>query len=159
MEKTMSNAKTCYIIGPIGDPNTPKREWADFVRDHIIGPAVTDCGYDSPKRADDPDTELIMLEIITEMFNADLVVADLTDHNGNVYYELGIRHRTQKATIHLIQKEQKPLFDLGSNKAILIDKDHLIVEKAKDDIKARIKAYDKSPDNFKSQVQVYLQLQ
>jgi len=154
----MADTKSCYIIGPIGKPESKEREWADFVRDKIIEPAVVDCGYAKPSRADDPDTDVILMEIISQMFNADLVVADLTSHNGNVYYELGIRHCAQKAAIHLIQEEQKPLWDLGGNNAISIGKEPLIVEKAKGDIRLRIKAIDKSPDKFKSHVQMYMQL-
>lgn len=154
----MSNAKTCYIIGPIGDPDTPVRAWADFVRKHIIEPVATECGYEKPARADDPDKGLIVQDIIEQMFEANLVVADLTDHNGNVYYELGLRHCAQKPAIHIIKKGQIPLFDLGTNKVIFIGEEHLIVEKAKEDIKSRIKAIEKIPDEFYSHVHMHIQL-
>ena len=154
----MSNAKTCYIIGPIGDADTPVRTWADFIREHIIEPATTDCGYEKPARADDPDKGLIVQDIIKQMFEANLVVADLTDHNGNVYYELGIRHCAQKPAIHLIKKGQIPLFDLGTNKAIFISEGHLIVTQAIEDMKMRIKAIEKEPDEFYSHVHMHIQL-
>lgn len=154
----MSNAKTCYIIGPIGKPDTPVRAWADFVREHIIKPVLTDCGYAEPARADDPEKELIMLDIIAQMFNADLVVADLTDYNPNVFYELGIRHCAKKPVIHLIKDDQKPPFDLGGNKAIFISRDYEKVIAAVSDIGERIKVIEKNSEQFYSQVQVHIQM-
>ena len=154
----MTQQKTCYIIGPIGDADTLEREWANFVREHIIEPAVTACGYQKPARADDPDRGLITQDIIQQMFEADLVVADLTDHNGNVYYELGIRHCVQKPVIPIIKEGQLPLFDLGTNKAIFIGEGHLIVTKAIEDMKSRIKAIEQTPGEFYSHVHMHIKL-
>jgi len=150
--------KSCYIISQIGDPDTPERKWADFIRQHIIKPAVTDCDYEEPARADDPDKDLIMTDIIQQMFDADLVVADLTDCNPNVCYELGIRHCAKKPTIHLIKTGQLPPFDLGGNKAIFVDETHVTVTKAIEDIKARIKAIKNDPNPFYSQVHLHIEL-
>lgn len=154
----MAVKKTCYIISQIDEPDSKEREWANFVREHIITPAVTDCGYEKPARADDPDKDLIMTDIIEQMFDADLVVADLTDCNPNVFYELGIRHCAQKPAIHLIKNGQSPSFDLGGNKAIFIGEEHLSVIQAIKDIKDRIKAIESNPKQFYSQVQLHMQL-
>jgi len=153
----MANKKTCYIISQIGKPDSKEREWANFVREHIITPAVTDCGYEVPARADDPQKDLIMTDIIEQMFLSDLVVADLTDNNPNVYYELGIRHCAQKPAIHLIRNTESPPFDLGGNKAMFISTEHVDVIKAIKDIQERIKAIEKNPKQFFSQVQMYIQ--
>jgi nucleoside 2-deoxyribosyltransferase len=152
----MAGEKTCYIIGQIGDPDTVERKWADFVRDEIVEPAVTASGYKAPTRADDPDVDLIMPDIIKQMFGADLVIADLTDFNPNVFYELGIRHCAQKPAIHLIRTGQSPSFDLGGNKAIFVDDKHVTVKNAISDIQRRIKAVEKDPKQFYSQVQQYI---
>lgn len=154
----MVDKRTCFIIGPIGEPNSKERTWANFLRDNIIKPAVTSCGYAEPARADDPDTTLIMPAVIEQMFEAGLVVADLTDSNENVYYELGIRHCAQKPSVHLIKTDQKPSFDLGDNQAIFVDETHIRVVQAVEDIKKRIKAIEKNPEKFLSQVQVYMTL-
>ena len=153
----MVDKKTCYIIGQIGDPDTDERKWADFVRDNIVEPAVTASGYEAPARADDPDVDLIMPDIIKQMFEADLVIADLTDYNPNVFYELGIRHCAQRPAIHLIRTGQSPPFDLGGNKAIFVDDKHLTVKNAISDIQRRIEAIGKDPKQFYSQVQQYIQ--
>jgi hypothetical protein len=154
----MADIKTCYIIGPISEPDSKQRKWANFVRKHIVKPAVTSCGYAEPARADDQDTGLIMQGVIEQMFDAKLVIADLTDHNPNVFYELGIRHCAQKPVIHLIKNGQLPPFDLGNNKAIFIDRDHEVVEQAVNDIKTRIQAIENNPHQFHSDVQLYMRL-
>jgi len=154
----MASKKTCYIISQIGKPESNEREWANFIRDNIIEPVVTECDYEVPARADDPEKDLIMIDIIEQMFTADLVIADLTDYNPNVFYELGLRHCSQKPAIHLIRKDQSPPFDLGGNKAIFISKEHLDVIQAREDIKGRIKAIEKNPKQFFSHVQLYIQL-
>jgi len=154
----MADKKTCYIIGPIGDADSEPRKWADFVREYIVKRAITFCGYAEPARADDPDTGLIMPGVIGQMFDADLVIADLTDYNPNVLYELGIRHCAQKPVIHLIKNGQHPPFDLGNNKAIFIDRDHLVVEQAVNDIKTRIQAIENNPEQFHSDVHIQIEL-
>jgi len=155
----MSDTKTCYIIGPIGEPDSPQRQWADFLRDHVIEPVVTTCGYAKPERADDPHTDsMIMPGVVAQMFEADLVVADLTGDNPNVYYELGIRHCARKPVIHVKRTGEKIPFDLGGNKAIPVDDKHLAVMKAIEDIKARIHAIHENPNEFFSHVHQYLML-
>ena len=156
----MAKEKTCYIISQIGKPNSEERKWANFVRENIIKLAVIDCGYTEPVRADDPDTatDLIMMDIIEQMFNADLVVADLTDFNPNVFYELSIRHCANKPVIHLIKEDQMPPFDLKDNKVIFISRDREKVIASISEIQERVKAIEKNPDKFYSQVQVYMQL-
>lgn len=153
----MADKKTCYIIGQIGKPETEERKWADFVREHIVECVVMDCGYQVPARADDPYKEMIMPDIIEQMFEAELVIADLTNYNPNVFYELGIRHCAEKPAIHLIKIGQSPPFDLGGNKAIFIDRDHEKVIAAKSEIKKRIKAIEDNPKQFFSQVQQHIQ--
>lgn len=154
----MAQQKTCYIISPIGDPDSKERKWADFVRKNIIEPTVIECGYESPARSDDPEKELIMTDIIEQMFDSDLVVADLTFLNPNVFYELGIRHCAQKPAIHLIETGISPPFDLGSNKAISISRDFEKVVEARSEIKARIQAIEKDPEQFHSQVHLHIKL-
>ncbi len=154
----MADKKTCFIICAIDKPDSEERNWADFVRNNIIEPVVTDCGYEKPMRSDDPDTGLLMVEIIEQMFEADLVVADLTYYEPNVFFELGIRHCAQKPVIHLIKAGEEVPFDIEENKAIFLDRDYEKVMSAKLEIKQRIEAIRKKPTQFHSQVQQYMQL-
>lgn len=154
----MAGKKTCFIICPIGKPDSEERNWANSVRKNIIEPAVTECGYEKPIRSDDPDTGLLMVEIIEQMFEADLVVADLTYYEPNVFFELGIRHCAQKPVIHLIKAGEKIPFDIEENKAISLDKEYDKVLSTREEIKQRIKAIHSKPMQFYTQVQQYIEL-
>ena len=49
------------------------------------------------------------------------VIADLSDHNPNVYYELAIRHAVRKPFIHIIQTRDKLPFDVQNMRTIQVD--------------------------------------
>lgn len=154
----MANKKTCFIICAIDEADSEEREWSDFVRNNIIAPVVTECGYEKPARSDDPDIGLLMGNIIEQMFEADLVVADLTYYKPNVFFELGIRHCAQKPVIHLIKAGDDVPFDIEENKAIFLDRDYEKVISAQTEIKQRIEAIRQKPTQFHSLVQQYIQL-
>jgi nucleoside 2-deoxyribosyltransferase len=149
--------KTCYMIGPIGKPDSEERKWADFVKDRVVAPVVTELGYSPPQRSDKDQAEsMIMPGIVDQMFEADLVIADLTDLNPNAFYELGIRNCARKPVIHLIKDGQEPPFDLAGNRAIFISRDYDMVIKAHAEIQGRIQAIQKNPDQFYSHVETYM---
>ena len=52
---------------------------------------------------------------------ARLVVADLSFHNPNVFYELAFRHATRRPVIHLIRTLDSIPFDLDQFRTIRID--------------------------------------
>ena len=67
-------------------------------------------------RADDVAThQSILRGIVQNISEADLVVADLTARNPNVYYELGIAHTLKKNTIQIVQDLEDVPFDLRSH--------------------------------------------
>lgn len=60
----------------------------------------------------------ILADIIPPIYNADVVLADLTDLNPNVMYELGIAHCLNKKTIVITRDELSKLpFDLKQYRA------------------------------------------
>lgn len=131
--------KTCFFIGPIGDEGSQTRDWSDQVLNLIVAPVVTSLGYESPRRSDlihNPGS--ISLEIINRLVEDDLVIADLTDKNPNVFYELAIRHVTQKPVIHLIRQGDRIPFDVSDFRAISIGLMLSVAEKAKESLKKQI---------------------
>lgn len=49
------------------------------------------------------------------------MVADLTGHNPNVFYELAIRHAIRKPVVQIIQKGETIPFDVAQNRTIEVD--------------------------------------
>jgi hypothetical protein len=70
--------KICFVISPIGDPDSETRKRSDQVLKHVIRPAATSSGYKAV-RADEIDKPgMITSQVIQHVVNDDLVVADLT---------------------------------------------------------------------------------
>jgi hypothetical protein len=75
-------------------------------------PTIKALGYE-PVRADQDTGALIVSEMLERLYFADLVLADMTIPNGNVYYEVGIRHAAQKTGCVLLAADwSKQLFDV-----------------------------------------------
>jgi len=80
--------------------------------DHGYVPVIRELGYE-PVRADQDTSALIIGEMLERLYFADLVLADMTIPNGNVYYEVGIRHAAQKNGCVLLAADwSKQLFDV-----------------------------------------------
>ncbi len=68
-------------------------------------------------RADDLDTQQnILKDIVMGINNADIIIADLTGLNPNVFYELGLAHAMNKKVIIITQSIEDLPFDIKSYK-------------------------------------------
>lgn len=103
--------KFCFVVSPIGDADSQDRRRADGVLDEIIRPALED-DYDVERADHDKTPGIVTDAIIGSLIEADLVVADLTDLNPNVMYELAIRHATAKPVIQMMEVGGKLPFDI-----------------------------------------------
>jgi hypothetical protein len=113
--------KHCFVISPIGPKNSAVRKRSDKILKYIIRPVCEKLGF-SAERADEIEKPgLISRNIILRLFNADLVIADLTGHNPNVFYELAIRHATGKPVVQLIEHKEKIPFDVFDFSTIQIN--------------------------------------
>jgi len=90
----------------------------DRIFSDLIKPALEEVGYDV-KRADSiVSAQNILKDVVRGIAEADLVIADLTSINPNVFYELGIAHTMQKLTVLLAQSIEDVPFDLRSYRVI-----------------------------------------
>jgi len=111
----------CFVIAPIGESNSEERRRSNQVLEHIIEPVVAARGY-KPVRGDQIATPgMITDHIVKHLVEDPLVIADLTGRNPNVYYELAIRHVTQKPLIQMIDSSEKPPFDIAGMRLIFFD--------------------------------------
>jgi hypothetical protein len=113
----------CFYVTPIGEDDSPERKHADVLLGHLIDPAVDalDLGL-RVVRADHIDNPgLITAQVIQHLLRARLVVADLSFHNPNVFYELAIRHATGKPTVLICRAEDSLPFDISDVRTIRID--------------------------------------
>lgn len=121
-EKSMK----CFIITPIGDENSKTFRKAKGVIEGVIKPILEDCGFQDIKPAYEiMESGMIGNQIIGRIVNDDLVVANLTENNPNVMYELAIRHATAKPIIHICESGTTLPFDIKDNRTIFYENDIL----------------------------------
>ncbi len=142
MAKAPEPKKLCFVIGPIGDEDSPVRVHADWLLEGIIQPVMADLPEFTVKRADkDPRPGLIDAQMIDDLLKADLVIADLSFSNPNAFYEIGIRHMAQKPIIHMQLADEKPPFDVSLYRAIKFSRaKYRDLGTAKADLKRAIEA-------------------
>ncbi|AWM02844.2 hypothetical protein [Bradyrhizobium amphicarpaeae] len=116
----MAATKVCFFVTPIGHPNSEPRRRADRIQKYILNQVMA--GKYKVLRADElPNPGSISHQIIKWLYDADLVVADLTGANPNVVYELAIRHSFNKTSIHLINQAETIPFDLKDERTIIFN--------------------------------------
>jgi hypothetical protein len=86
--------------------------------DRAYAPVIKELGYD-PVRADQDVGALIITQMVERLYFADLVLAEMTIPNGNVYYEVGVRHAArEKGCVLLAADWSKQLFDVAQMRTI-----------------------------------------
>lgn len=113
-------SNVCFVVCPIGAEGSEERRHSDMMLNAFIERAVPK-GM-SVVRADKISKPgMISSQIIDYILNSALVVADLSYHNPNVFYELALRHVTGKPTVHLMRNSDKIPFDIGNFRTIVLD--------------------------------------
>lgn len=110
----------CFVICPFGEPGTRIRRWSDFLVDNIIRPAAGS-DFEVGRTIDVPMGGDITARIHRELAKADMVVADLSEGNTNVAYELGIRHALGRPYVLVCRKDTTPPFDLRNLATVFVD--------------------------------------
>lgn len=116
----------CFVIMPIGDPsNDEASRRFEHIYTHWIKAAVEELSPISGTtgitclRADkDNRPGDIITQVIESVSDSDIVIADLTGRNPNVFYELGVRHALRNGTILLAQDIGDVPFDLRGQRTI-----------------------------------------
>jgi hypothetical protein len=115
------NAKLkCFVVSTIGESGSKGREDADMVLEFLIKPALGG-KYEVLRGDEDSNPGAITPQIVESILEADLVIADLSGFNPNVYYEVAIAHGYDKPTVHVQIASEKPAFDLKDMRLVRYD--------------------------------------
>ena len=109
---SLGSDQICFVISPIGESGSDSRKRSDQILNHIIKPAVEQAGLTAVRSDHLPSSGIITSQIIRHIINDRIIVADLTDQNPNVFYELALRHAFRKPVVQLILADQKIPFDV-----------------------------------------------
>src|SRR5690242_21761752 len=96
-----------FVIRPFGKKADASGTAIDFeqIHDRLIAPALKDAGLGGGTTGEIIDAGNVREDMFSLIIEADLVVCDITVHNANVFYELGIRHALRKKCTVLIKGE------------------------------------------------------
>ena len=113
--------KTCFVISPIGSADSETRERSDKALKHVFKAALEPRGYQVIRADEISVPGSITLQVLEKVLESDLVIADLTEHNPNVFYELAVRHASEKPVIHVIDATETIPFDIADLRAIRLE--------------------------------------
>lgn len=151
--------KICFVISPIGEEGSETRTRSDQILKHIITQPVLQLGYEVIRADKISEPGIITTQIIEYIVDAELVIADLTDHNPNVFYELAIRHAMRKPLVQMIRKGDVIPFDVAATRVIQFDLHNLdSVAAAKEEISSQVKSIEIGGSEVQNPISVSLDL-
>jgi len=119
--------KLCFVLMPFKD-EMKEVYW------RAIKPACEKAGFASLRVDELKGAFNINRKIIEHIFSSAAIVADLTEWNPNVFYEMGVAHALDNKTIMIIQKKDKLPFDVSNYRCIQYDQNEAGLVKLREDI-------------------------
>ena len=113
--------RTCFVLTPLGPRGSPTRLRTDCLLNDILTPALDPLEFDVVHADHLAMPGDVRAQVFEYTITAELVIADVTEKNPNVYLELGVRLTTGKPTI-LVSRDLTTLpFDIAGLRTIPID--------------------------------------
>ena len=141
--------KICFIVTAIGESGTPTRERADNVYRYLIAPVCEELGY-RPVRVDHVNAvDNINETVINYLKTAPMVIADMTEHNPNAFYELGFRQARELPLVPIIKVGERLPFDVITTRTVFYDTDVAKIEDSKENLKSKMLSFEnfEMPEN------------
>lgn len=143
--------KKCFIITPIGSDASETRRAADGLTAAVLKPILKKYGYDVLVAHEITTSGSITNQVIELILSSELVVANLTELNPNVMYELAVRHCTALPVITVAQQGTVLPFDISDERTVFYRNDmHGVIDLQKrldDAVKAAAGVEGDSTDN------------
>ena len=108
------DSPVCFVVMPFTErEDAHVAGFFDEVLEELFTPAATDAGF-KVQTAKRQGSDLIQSTIVNDLLEADLVLADLTEHNPNVLFELGLRIMEEKPVVLVKAAGTGRIFDVDS---------------------------------------------
>jgi hypothetical protein len=115
----------CFYISPIGAEESRQRKHADFSMEFVIEPALKEFGLTLVRADQIGKPGMISKQVLEHILKSKLVIADLSFHNPNVFYELCLRHVSRLPTVQLTRVIDHIPFDIDQFRTIKLDTEDL----------------------------------
>lgn len=116
--RRLAGRRKCFVVMPFGNESL-QVVYEDFVKPVIEDPEG--CNLECQRGDDVFGSNVVMDDIRTSMSSADIIVADLTGKNANLFYEVGICHTLDKPVLLLAQSMDDVPFDLRHRRVLLYE--------------------------------------
>jgi hypothetical protein len=121
-----TNRQACFVIMPFSKTTNEHTDeyWTEHF-ENFLNPLIEE-NTDLEARRSEALRGDILKQIINDLVVSHVVVADLTDNNTNVYWELGVRQSFKHGTITIAEAGTKLPFDIGGKGTLFYyPKNHL----------------------------------
>lgn len=114
LPKTSNDQRKAFIIMPFVERNDARSPgfFKEVLRS-LLTPAGVAAGF-VVETANRQGSDVIQSTIVNDLLEADLVIADLTDHNPNVLFELGVRIAEDKPVVLVKATGTGRIFDVDN---------------------------------------------
>lgn len=109
--------KFCGIVRPIADMGSyTAKHWREV--HNVIAEAVEPLGYTLRLVSESDTSGVILTEIVTNLYEDEMVIVDVSGRNPNVMFELGMRLAFEKPAIIVVDDDTPFSFDISPVKHI-----------------------------------------
>lgn len=103
----------CFVMMPIGErPTRSAKHWRS-VYEQIFVPAIKEANYDPHLGSQTLETNIIQLDVLKRIIEAPMAICDISTHNPNVLFELGIRQAFDKPVVIVAEEGTENIFDIS----------------------------------------------
>lgn len=150
----------CFLISPIGEEGGSTWQHFDRARKELIEPVAARCGLELVRADQIAEPGVINFQIIEHIDKDEIVIADLSEPNANVFYELAWAHGLDKRLVLMKQPGQKLPFDVTVERAVSytldpIEKRH----RAQDELEKHVRGVRAAAEPPQSLFKIYFALE
>ncbi len=109
-----THQRSAFVVMQFGTPY-------DQLYTDVIRPVVAGCGFEVVRADDEFGPGLIIADVVRRIQEAEVIIADITPENQNVFYEVGYAHALGKPTILLAEKGKRLPFDVSGFRTLFYE--------------------------------------